>query len=603
MFVWEKGILNEEQEDAIKKEESILLVACPGSGKTRTLTYKVAYELSRLTSEKEFIVAITYTNNAADEIKERVELLGVDTTQLWIGTIHSFCLEWILKPYHQYLEELKYGFRVINSFDSEKILTELCKPYSNSKPKITYWDCGIIAKTDNYYLTCLDTNKHKSLQRIYSEYFRILKCNNQIDFEQILFYSYKLLKLKPIISMILCKLFPFILIDEYQDTKEIQYHIIAKILSANCGNSKTLIVGEPNQSIYESLGGFPMPKADLEKLFGFNLLELGLTKNYRSSDRIINYFEYYKTYPNSIEAYGCDKDYSSTITYNTTISVDNIIEEIASLILFNVTKKGISPNEICIVATQWVHIASVTRRLMIRLPDYSFDGPGMAPFSRDIDNFWFKVSRIALTEPSPYMYIRRLRWSKEVLRELDSTGVDVSSISDKRFLMICNSILINENEGLTYLAIFFGEICSKLSISLHDYPMLDEHYIAFFESSKSRIDRLIKEGNPCIGEIESFKKVFKQKEGITVSTIHGVKGEEYDTMIGFALLDNYVPHFNDNKGYENAKKLLYVLASRARKNLHIISEYGRGINQYNPNGKSPTPHLLEYQYQYDKVLF
>ena len=602
MFVWEKGTLNEEQENAIKHEGSVLLVACPGSGKTRTLTYKIAYELSRLKSEKEFVVAVTYTNNAADEIKERVELLGVNTEQLWIGTIHSFCLEWILKPYYQYLDELKYGFRVISSFDSEKILTELCQPYSKSKPKITYWDCGIIAKTDNYYLTCLDKSKHQSLIKIYSEYFNFLKGNNQIDFEQILFYSYKLLRVKSIISSVLCKIFPFILIDEYQDTKEIQYHIIAKILNANCGNSKTLIVGDPNQSIYESLGGFPMPKADLEKLLDFKLLELGLTRNYRSSEKIINYFEHYKTYPNSIEARGCDKDYASTITYNTSVSVDDIIEEVASLILLNVTEKGISPNEICIAAPQWVHIASITRKLMIRLPDYSFDGPGMAPFSRDIDNFWFKVSRIALTEPSPYMYIRRLRWGSEVLKELDSIGVDVSEISNKHFLRICNSTSINEKDGLNYLEIFFNEICVQLSISLDDYDMLYEHHTAFFESSRSRIDRLVKEGNPCIGEIENFRKVFKQKDGITVSTIHGVKGEEYDTMIGFALLNDYVPHFNDNNGYENAKKLLYVLASRARKNLHIISEYGRGVNKYNPEGKSPTPHLLEYKYRYDELL-
>ena len=233
-------------------------------------------------------------------------------------------------------------------------------------------------------------------------------------------------------------MFPFILLDEYQDTKEIQYHIIAKILGANCGNSKTLIVGDPNQSIYESLGGFPMPKDDLEKLFGFELIELSLSKNYRSSNKIISYFEYYKTYSNPIEACGCNKEYPSMITYNTSISVDDIVEEVASLIILSIIEKGISPNEICIVAPQWVHIASITRRLMVRLPDYSFDGPGMAPFSRDIDNFWFKVSRIALTEPSPYMYIKRLRWSNETLKDLDSIGIDVSDVSDKQFLKICN---------------------------------------------------------------------------------------------------------------------------------------------------------------------
>lgn len=599
MFVWEKGELNVEQEEAILNAESVLLIACPGSGKTRTLTYKIALELSKLTSTKEYIIAITYTNNAADEIKERVELLGVDTSQLWIGTIHAFCLEWILRPYHLYSERLKHGFRVINSFESEAILTELCKPYKNEN--ITYWDCGILAKSDSIYLTCLDRNKHNSLKKIIKEYFKILKEKNQIDFEQILFYSFKILNSKPIISSILCKLFPFVLIDEYQDTKEIQYHIISKILSANNGNSKTLIVGDPNQSIYGTLGGYPMPKDNLEKLLGFELKEMGLTKNYRSSTRIVDYFQHYKYYANSINPVGQNKDYPSVITFNNVVSINELITELIKLIKFNVIDKGISTNEICIVAPQWIHLASITRRLMISLPDYSFDGPGMAPFSRDIENFWFKVSRIVLTEPSPYMYVRRLRWSNEVLKDFENAGVNISEISAKNFLRMCNSISIEEKDGLKYLALFFKEICHKMNIDINLLPSLLEHYISFFESSKNRIERLIKEGNPYIGDIENFKKVFKQREGITVSTIHGVKGEEYDTMIGFALLDSYVPHFNDSNGDENSKKLMYVLSSRAKKNLHLISETGRNVNRFNPYGLQPTPHLVNYDYEYDEL--
>ncbi|HEA2155932.1 TPA: UvrD-helicase domain-containing protein, partial [Salmonella enterica] len=119
MFTWEKGELNEEQEDAINTPGSVLLIACPGSGKTRTLTYKIALELSKLSDDKKYVLAITYTHKAADEIKERIELLGVDTSQLWIGTIHSFCYEWLLKPYSIYHENLKDGFKILNSYDSE----------------------------------------------------------------------------------------------------------------------------------------------------------------------------------------------------------------------------------------------------------------------------------------------------------------------------------------------------------------------------------------------------------------------------------------------------------------------------------------------------
>lgn len=599
MFIWEKDNINKEQEEAILEENSVILIACPGSGKTRTLTFKIAYELSRLNSDKKFVIAITYTNRASDEIKERVELLGVDTTQLWIGTIHSFCMEWILKPYHLYSDRLKTGFKVINSFDSEKILIKLCEPYK--KEKISYYDCGILAKTDNFYLTCSDTKKHNSLKKILGEYFAILEKNRQIDFEQILFHAYEILKSKPIVANILSKLFPFILIDEYQDTKEIQYHIISKILSVNNGNSKTLIVGDPNQSIYDSLGGYPMPKDELEKLLGFELIPLSLDKNYRSSSAIIRYFDYYKTFETPIIAFGNGRDYPSKITFNSVVSVDDLIEELAQLILYNVETDGISPNEICITAPQWVHIASITRKLIIRLPDFSFDGPGMAPFSRDIDNFWFKVSRVALTEPSPFMYVRRLRWSNEILNELDTAGVDVSNVSSKNFLRICNSLEINETNGLTYLRTFFNEICEKLKITLHNFPLLDEHFNSFFASSEGRIQKLIDEGNQYIGDIENFRKVFRQRDGITVSTIHGTKGEEYDTVIGFALLEGYVPHFSDHNGEANSKKMLYVLASRARKNLHLISEKYRQIHQrYAPEGKLPTSHLTNYKYNYSQ---
>lgn len=114
MFTWTEKDLNAEQAEAVRFPGSLFLVACPGSGKTRTLTYKLAHELSQLSTAREFVAAITYTHRAADEIRERIEDLGVDTAQLWIGTIHSFCLEWILKPYGIYEAELAQGFRVID---------------------------------------------------------------------------------------------------------------------------------------------------------------------------------------------------------------------------------------------------------------------------------------------------------------------------------------------------------------------------------------------------------------------------------------------------------------------------------------------------------
>ncbi len=599
--------MSTEQSDAIIDDDNILLIACPGSGKTRTLTYKIAFELSKLTSKKKFIIAITYTNRAADEIKERVELLGVDTKQLWIGTIHSFCLEWILRPYSLYLPQLKKGFRVINSFDSETIITELCNTFNDNnnlsgRDRIKYWDCSFFATPKpGYLLASQNYSKRDSIKTILRDYFKILRANNQIDFEQILFYSLKLLKKYSIINSILSKVFSYILVDEYQDTKEIQYHIISSILKASDQHTNLFIVGDPNQSIYQGLGGYPIEKTDLQKLCGLNIKELKLTKNYRSSKKIIEYFDYFKTFENEIIAVGKDVEYESIISLNDTVVKHDLIDEIARIAEYNIKDLSISQNEICIIAPQWVHLASATRKLMLKLPDYSFDGPGMAPFSRDIENFWFRLSRIVLTEPSPNLYIRRLRWSADIIKEFNNAGVDTAQINKRRLLRLCNSINITETDGLKYLEMFFGEFCKQLGIIISDFSTLKEHYNSFFESSNKRIERLLKEGIDYISNIETFKKVFQQRKGITVSTYHGVKGTEYDTVIAFALLQDYIPHFSDPKGIENSRKLLYVIASRARKNLYLISERERFKNFGSPPpGYVMTQHLKEYTYEYDE---
>jgi DNA helicase-2/ATP-dependent DNA helicase PcrA len=178
MFVWAPGDLNAEQEEAIEEPGSVFLVACPGSGKTRTLTYKAARLLSALTSEKQWVIAITYTHRAADEIEERIERLGVDTTQLWIGTIHSFCLDWIIRPYAIYHPELRDGFKVIDSHDAEKLLDELCAPYSSQR--VTYWDCGYHFTPAGRVLGC-EPKKRAAVSAILDVYHQRLKANRQID--------------------------------------------------------------------------------------------------------------------------------------------------------------------------------------------------------------------------------------------------------------------------------------------------------------------------------------------------------------------------------------------------------------------------------------
>ncbi|MEO7466300.1 MAG: UvrD-helicase domain-containing protein, partial [Sphingobium limneticum] len=219
MFVWDKKDLNDAQVAAIEQPGSVFLVACPGSGKTRTLTYKIARLLSELKSDKKRIVAITYTHRAADEIHERIEQLGVDTSQLWIGTIHSFCLEWILKPYGIYYPALANGFRVINGHDTEEVLDELCGKVQGTK--LSRHDCAYYFTPNSYKLTCNDSNKHAAIKGVLRTYWQSLRDNRQIDFELILYSAYKLIKNNPSISVLLGSIFECVLVDEFQDTREI----------------------------------------------------------------------------------------------------------------------------------------------------------------------------------------------------------------------------------------------------------------------------------------------------------------------------------------------------------------------------------------------
>lgn len=182
----------------------------------------------------------------------------------------------------------------------------------------------------------------------------------------------------------------------------------------------------------------------------------------------------------------------------------------------------------------------MTRALIVRLPDCQFNGPGIVPFARDIENFWYKAARLALTDPSPQLYVRRLRWAGEMLEGLINHGVDVSAFSRKHLLRECNGLHVDEFDGLACLRAFFDALFVRLDIPYRAFDGLVSAYNDFFEASQARIQRLLNDGVDGIGDLAFFKRAFQPRSGITVSTIHGVKGSEFDVVIGYALLEGMV---------------------------------------------------------------
>jgi len=576
--------LNDQQIEAVKKDGNVLLTACPGSGKTRTLTHKIAYELEKNTSSKKVIIAVTFTNRAADEIIKRIREFNADDSNLWAGTIHSFCLEWIVRPYCCYLNELKNGFTISDEYNSERILEDLKNQYG-----LSFFD-----SVSTRYLPNLEKEEVR-YRNIIDEYHEILAGEKLIDFDQILYYSYKLLSENPKIAKTLKNLFHLICVDEYQDTQQLQYSIIAQILKQKSGNCKIFLVGDSDQAIYNSLGGVAKEKLAIEKEFDITLSGMELSGNYRSNQQIIDFNKNFQTTDINIEALGFNASDSAVITYDKVTHKDAIANQIADIIK-NKILEGIPEKEICVLAPTWFLVIPMGRKLKSLLPDVKFDAVGLSPLLKNRENIWFKVARLFLVEPSPKAFLTRRKWSKELLHELDSYGIVVLEnieFRNKKLLKIINSISSDENEGLKHLSDCFIKLFNYLNVEIIQNEQLNNQWESFFDGANKRLEN---EEFALAKDIESFKKMFKNEEGVVVNTCHGIKGEEFDTVIAFGLLHGKLPNWNENT--ENAaKKLLYVICSRSKRELHLFSETGRTTQ----SGKAykPTDQLNRVQYSYD----
>ncbi len=576
--------LNAQQIEAVIESGNVLLNACPGSGKTRTLTYKIAYELECINNSKKSIIAVTFTNRAADEIKKRIRYHNTDDSNLWAGTIHSFCLEWIVRPYMCYINELKDGFSISDEYNSESLINDLKKKYG-----LKYWE----PISTRYLVSGVkEETQHKNLLDEYHEY---LKNEKLIDFDQILHYAHKIISEFPKIAETLKNMFHLICVDEYQDTQELQYAVLTEIIKAKSGNCKMFMVGDVDQAIYGSLGGVAKSIAEIQVQFGnANFIEKKLTGNYRSNQQIIDYYLNFQSSDIEIIALGENASKSGIITYSKSIHKDDISDYIAQIINDKIVS-GILENEICVLAPTWYLVIPMGRKLKTLLPEVNFDAVGLSPLLKNKENLWFKIARLFLVEPSPKSFFIRKRWAIELINELKDLGIIIfeeSKYKSKNLLKLVNSVTSEKEDGLAHLEECFLKLSEKLSIDKNENEYLKQHWEMFFEGAKSRLQ------NPVFNfakNIESFRRMFKHESGVVVNTCHGIKGEEFDTVIAFGLLHGKLPNWNENTE-DAGNKLLYVICSRSKRELHLISETGWTTNSGNPY--YPTTQLNNVGFNY-----
>ena len=283
--------LNREQQQAVQHTEGpLLILAGAGSGKTKVLTVRIAYLLAQGVNPYE-ILAITFTNKAAKEMKSRVEgLVGDVANRIWLSTFHSFCAKFLRFELDNFLG-YNSNFTIYDTSDSQVVIKAALKAL-NLDDK--YYPVGAmisaISDAKNKLMVASDFRKQardfyqQKVADVYEYYEKELRKNNALDFDDLLLVAVKLLQSNAAVLDKYSKRFKYVMIDEYQDTNHAQY-LLAYLLSSHWKN--IAVVGDADQSIYAWRGADIQNILDFEKDYP-NCTSIKLEQNYRSTKIILD---------------------------------------------------------------------------------------------------------------------------------------------------------------------------------------------------------------------------------------------------------------------------------------------------------------------------
>lgn len=279
--------LNEKQKEAVLTTEGpVMVMAGAGSGKTRVLTRRIAYLINDLGVNPYSILAVTFTNKAAREMKERItDLLGIDTKFMWVSTFHSFCTR-LLRVEAKYLGGMyTSNFQILDDEDTLKIIKKVVKELNlDDDIKPNYFK-NLISQMKNFPdFKLSDPFKERLLKSVYDKYQEYLALNNAFDFDDLLLKTVKVIKNNPEILTKYQDKFNYILVDEFQDTNKVQFELIS-LLAARYQN--IFVVGDEDQSIYSFRGALVTNIRRFREVFPLTKLIL-LEENYRSTKAILD---------------------------------------------------------------------------------------------------------------------------------------------------------------------------------------------------------------------------------------------------------------------------------------------------------------------------
>lgn len=610
--------LNREQQQAVQHTEGpLLILAGAGSGKTKVLTVRIAYLLAQGVNPYE-ILAITFTNKAAKEMKSRVEgLVGDVANRIWLSTFHSFCAKFLRFELDNFLG-YNSNFTIYDTSDSQVVIKAALKAL-NLDDK--YYPVGAmisaISDAKNKLMFASDFRKQardfyqQKVADVYEYYEKELRKNNALDFDDLLLVAVKLLQSNAAVLEKYSKRFKYVMIDEYQDTNHAQY-LLAYLLSSHWKN--IAVVGDADQSIYAWRGADIQNILDFEKDYP-NCTSIKLEQNYRSTKIILDaanaVIDNNEGRPE--KNLWTDKTEGAKIQHFTAQSEHEEAAFIGDTIVKKHDIHGVPYGDMAILYRTNAQSRVLEEALIKRALPYTMVG-GTKFYDRKEIKDVLAYLRVLY---NPFDDLSLLRIINVPKRSIGATTV--SKLQDyarengtSLFMTLTQLHLVDTIKGKTKEKLEeFGILIFTLVAEMDDKSVLDileaildrTGYLAQLEESTDPQDQARAENigellsvakdfqdtNPT-GTVEDFLEQvalvndvdsFEQEESkVTLMTLHAAKGLEFPIVFLGGLEEGLFPHSRtlmNPEEIEEERRLAYVGITRAEKELYISNATTRTV--------------------------
>lgn len=598
--------LNDKQKEAVLASDGpLLILAGAGSGKTSVLTTKVAYLIEEKGIDPRNIVAITFTNKAANEMKERIiKLVGPKGYDIQISTFHSFGLRIIKENY----ERLGYekNFTIIDSDDSLTVIKKLLKDMNidttRCNPKFVKNQISSAKNemvTPEKYSSLVNDEISDITYKAYKKYQETLLRNNSLDFDDLLIKPIELFSKHPDVLQQYQELFKYIFIDEYQDTNEAQY-LLSKMISAKYKN--ICVVGDDSQSIYSWRGANFRNILNFEKDYKDAKVIL-LEQNYRSTKTILNA-------ANSVIKNNVQKKDKNLWTENETgekIKYVRAIDEKdeASFVtreIKNLKEQGVSLDDMAVLYRTNAQSRTIEEGFLNSNIPYRIVG-AFAFYSRKEIKDLLAYLKLIYNTKDDVSLMRVINYPKRGIgaKTIDNLSMDAVLNNSSMFEVI------EKGKELEFkkMILEMKEKSESLSLTETIDMVLDKSGIRSDLESEHTLEADIRLEN--LEEFKSITKTFEEESGIasledflnevslvsdvndqknddapkvTLMTTHAVKGLEFKYVFVIGMEENIFPHVNcieGPEGLEEERRLCYVAITRAKKKLYLLNALKRTL--------------------------